>query len=232
MSFEQFYLQPTVKTGLRTAIQILIPLVLVLGSVRIILVTAKSWLPLEYRISSFPVDTYGFSTEDRIYWSAIDVDYLLAEAEIEYFDAYQLEGGEPMHNERELRHMVDVMEIVLATKRVFQWGLLLLVGLLVFAGWSQGIDYALFGLRNGAVWTLVLIAILIIGVIFAFGFVFVGFHRLFFEAGTWTFSYSDTFIRLYPQRFWQDIFFYVGGLVAAQAGVLYGLARVLLRRLG
>lgn len=232
MSLDQFYLQPSIKNGLRSAIQVLIPIILVLGSVRIILVTAKTWLPYEYRISSFPVDSYGFSTEDRIFWSAIDVDYLLNDAEIDYFDQFTLKNGEPMHNERELRHMVDVKVIVLATKRVLQWGLLILVGLIAFAFWSQGLEYTLVAIRNGALWTLILIAALIIGVIFAFSFVFVGFHRIFFEEGTWTFSYADTFIRLYPQRFWQDIFIYVGGLVAAQAGVLYGLARVLLRRGG
>ena len=104
------------------------------------------------------------------------------------------------------------------------------MGLLAFAIWSQGIDYGLVAIRNGALWSLIMIGILIIGVIFAFGFVFVGFHRIFFESGTWTFSYADTFIRLYPQRFWRDVFFYVGGLVTFQAGVFYGLARMLLRR--
>jgi integral membrane protein (TIGR01906 family) len=230
MSPEQYYLQPTMKTGLRTAIQILIPIILVLASVRIILVTAKTWLPLEYRMSGFPVDTYGFSTEDRIYWSAVDIEYLLNEEEIEYFEQFTLENGAPMHNERELRHMVDVIEIVIATKRVLQWGFVVLVGLLAFAVWSQGLDYGLTAIRNGALWSLILIGVLIIGVIFAFGFVFVGFHRIFFESGTWTFSYADTFIRLYPQRFWRDIFFFVGGLVTVQAGGLYFLAKVLLRK--
>jgi integral membrane protein (TIGR01906 family) len=232
MSPEPYYLQTSMKTGLRTAIQIIIPIILVLGSVRIILVTAKTWLPFEYELSDFPKDTYGFTTEDRIYWSAVDVDFLLSEEEIEYFDQFFLDNGQPMHNERELRHMVDVIEIVSATKKVLQWGFIVLIGLLVFAAWSQGIDYGLVAIRNGALWTLILIAILIVGVIFAFGFVFVGFHRIFFEAGTWTFSYADTFIRLYPQRFWRDIFFYVGGLVSVQAGLLYVLVRVLLRRGG
>jgi integral membrane protein (TIGR01906 family) len=33
---------------------------------------------------------------------------------------------------------------------------------------------------------------------------FVGFHRIFFQDGTWTFAYSDTLIRLFPLRFWID----------------------------
>lgn len=232
MSLEQHYLQPTMKTGTRTAIQVLIPIILILGSVRIILVTAKSWIPNEYRLSTFPVDPYGFTTEDRIYWSAIDLDFLLNDAGIDYFDEFKLESGEPMHNDRELSHMEDVKVIVLATKSALQWGLVVLVGLIAFAGWSQGYAFALSAIKNGALWTLILIGVLIIGVIVAFGFVFVGFHRIFFEAGTWTFRYSDTFIRLYPEKFWRDVFFYVGGLTTLQAGVVFGLAREMLRRGG
>ncbi len=47
---------------------------------------------------------------------------------------------------------------------------------------------------------------LAIGLVIAFGVLFVGFHRIFFEGDTWLFSYSDTFIRLYPERFWRDTF--------------------------
>jgi integral membrane protein (TIGR01906 family) len=232
MSLEQYYLQPTVKKGLRTAIQLLIPLILILGSIRIILVTANAWIPYEYRLSTFPIDTYGFSTEDRIYWSRIDLDFLLSDADIDYFDDLKLESGDPMHNDRELQHMEDVKVIVLASKSLLQWGLVVLVGLIAFASWSQGYAYVLEAIKNGALWTLILIGLLIIGVIFAFGFVFVGFHRILFESGTWTFSYADTFIRLYPEKFWRDMFFYVGGLNALQAGALFGLARWWLRRGG
>ncbi len=113
MSTKQLYLQPRLKSGLRTAIQIIIPVLLILGTVRIILVTAKTWIPYEYRLSGFPEDFYGFSTEDRIFWSAVDLDFLFSDAEIDYFDGFELDSGEPMHNERELRHMVDVKVISL-----------------------------------------------------------------------------------------------------------------------
>lgn len=228
MSLEQSHLQPSVKSGLRIGIQLLIPIIIIMLTVRIMFLTANIWIPFEYRMSGFPEDQYGFNTEDRIRWSAIDLDFLLDDAEIDYFDDFKFESGEPMHDDRELQHMEDVKAVVLLTHNVLLWGFVLLIALIGFAGWSQGLSYAISAIKNGALWTLILIGVLIIGLIFAFGFVFVGFHQIFFEAGTWTFRYSDTFIRLYPERFWRDVFFLVGGLTIIQAGVLYAIARWIL----
>jgi integral membrane protein (TIGR01906 family) len=232
MSIERLYLSPPIESALRLAIQVLIPIIIVLGSVRIILVSAKSWVPYEYRLSSFPTDTYGFTKEDRIYWSAVDLDFLLNEEDISYFETYKLDDGTPMHNQRELAHMEDVKVVVNASNRVLQWGLVALVGLVVFGGWSQGSEFPILALKTGSLWSLIFVGVLILGVIFAFGFVFVGFHQIFFQAGTWTFKYSDTFIRLYPERFWRDVFIYVGGLTTLQAGALFGLTRIFLKRIG
>ncbi len=40
---------------------------------------------------------------------------------------------------------------------------------------------------------------------------FQAFHGVFFESGTWVFSYSDTLIRLFPLPFWQDAGLIVAG---------------------
>jgi uncharacterized membrane protein len=48
---------------------------------------------------------------------------------------------------------------------------------------------------------------------------FVAFHQVFFAAGTWTFEYSDTLIRLFPNRFWFDAALTIAGLTTG-AGVL------------
>jgi uncharacterized membrane protein len=42
---------------------------------------------------------------------------------------------------------------------------------------------------------------------------------LFFTGDSWLFLYSDTLIRLFPMRFWQDAFLFAGAL-----DVLGGLA--------
>ena len=49
----------------------------------------------------------------------------------------------------------------------------------------------------------------------SFGVFFVAFHQVFFDPGTWIFLWSDTLIRLFPERFWRDVFIYVGVLSLA-----------------
>ena len=59
---------------------------------------------------------------------------------------------------------------------------------------------------------MMLIAALILFVLVAFTQVFTLFHRVFFEGNTWIFLFSDTLIRLFPIRFWQDAFIFAGVL--------------------
>jgi uncharacterized membrane protein len=63
------------------------------------------------------------------------------------------------------------------------------------------------------------VAGVIVVVLISFGAFFVGFHEVFFQPGTWMFYWSDTLIRLFPERFWRDIFIYIG-LITAGLGLL------------
>ena len=56
-------------------VTILVPIVLVLTSVRLIMTPA--FVYLEYHTPNFPKDTYGFTRQDRLYWSRFALDYLL-----------------------------------------------------------------------------------------------------------------------------------------------------------
>ena len=55
---------------------------------------------------------------------------------------------------------------------------------------------------------------------------FAGFHSIFFEGDSWLFEYSDTLIRLFPLRFWQDTFLFAAGLaVAGGLGLALGIRK-------
>jgi uncharacterized membrane protein len=54
---------------------------------------------------------------------------------------------------------------------------------------------------------------------------------MFFEGDTWLFLYSDTLIRLFPERFWLTAFIGIGAGTLLLAGLLLGLSAWRLRRL-
>jgi uncharacterized membrane protein len=51
---------------------------------------------------------------------------------------------------------------------------------------------------------------------------FTAFHHLFFTGDSWLFLFSDTLIRLFPIRFWQDAFLFAA-IIALGGGVALGL---------
>lgn len=191
-------------------ITIATPAVLTLTAVRLLM--TPLFLRIEYNLPAFPPDPYGFTKEERLYWSDIALEYLLNDAGIEFLADLRFEDGSPVYNQRELRHMIDVKNVVQATLRVWYGLLIFFAGVGVFA-WKSGrwSDFRL-AIQRGGIWTLILLGGIILFVLVGFGIFFVAFHNVFFEPGTWVFHWSDTLIRLFPERFWRDTFLFVGGL--------------------
>jgi integral membrane protein (TIGR01906 family) len=53
---------------------------------------------------------------------------------------------------------------------------------------------------------------------------FTRFHEVFFQGSSWRFSNTDTLIRLYPERLWQDVSRLAAAITVGQAVVLAPLA--------
>jgi integral membrane protein (TIGR01906 family) len=195
-----------------------LPLALLLTNVR--LLGTDALLTLEYRRPGFPVDPYGFTTEERIHWATIARDYLLNDAGTEFLADLRFGDGSPVYNDRELRHMDDVKRLVQVT--LVAWLASFAVGAAAAAPLSVGGHAAGVrrGLRAGGRLALILMGVLIVGLVAAFSVVFVGFHRIFFEGDTWLFLYSDTLIRLFPEQFWRDAFLFVGLATLAEAALI------------
>ena len=213
------------RTGYRRwlswIVAILVPVVLILTSVRLLLTPA--FVHLEYRTPNFPSDPYGFTREDRLYWSQIALDYLLNDEGISYLENLQFENGSQVYNARELKHMVDVKNVVEAALIVWYVSLISIFLLGIWAYWGSWWDEYKHGLARGGWITVILIAVTLVGVLIAFSVLFVFFHEVFFDSGTWVFRFSHTLIRLFPERFWRDTFIAIGMLSIAGGAVL-GLA--------
>lgn len=212
------------RTGYRRwlswIVAILVPVILILTSVRLLITPA--FVNLEYRTPNFPSDTYGFTQEDRLYWSQIALDYLLNDEGIAFLENLQFEDGSQVYNARELKHMVDVKNVLQAALIVWYASLISIFLLGIWAIWGGWRDEFTRGLSRGGWITVVLIAVILVGVLIAFSVFFVFFHQVFFDSGTWVFRFSDTLIRLFPERFWRDTFIAIGMLSIA-GGLALGL---------
>jgi integral membrane protein (TIGR01906 family) len=179
----------------------------------------------------FPVDTYGFTRQDRLHWAPYALDYLVNSAGISYLGDLKFANGNSLYNERELSHMADVKNVVSGALRAWYVSLAVLALLAIFAWRGKWIPDYINGLRRGGLWMIGLaIALgLIAGVGIAinpnvFEEFFILFHSIFFSGDSWLFLFSDTLIRLFPIRFWQDAVLWIAVLaLGGGAGLAFGL---------
>jgi integral membrane protein (TIGR01906 family) len=214
------YMTPSIslQSLLSWLVTLLLPFALILTAVRLLF--TPLFVEIEYRTPNFPDDSYGFTLEDRLKWSKVSMAYLLSDDTIEFFDTQQFDDGTRIYNDRELSHMTDVKVVVTWALRVWLIALAVVTGVGLWAWRGGWLDLYKIALARGAWVTIGFVGVVVLFVVAAFGVFFVFFHNIFFAPGTWTFFYSDTFIRLFPQRFWQDTFLWVGGLAVLQAALI------------
>jgi integral membrane protein (TIGR01906 family) len=197
----------------------LVPLALLMLGVRLLM--TPLYLEAEYRMPGFPEDSYGFTLQDRLKWSKPSVEYLLNGEGVEFLAALQFDTGEPIYNERELSHMLDVKKVVQVLLLVWYVDLALLALLGLWAWRANWLDDYLWGWKRGGFLTAGLLIALAAFAAVSFWQFFTWFHSLFFAGDSWLFEFSDTLIRLFPIRFWQDAIAYIGGF-SILLGLLLG----------
>lgn len=207
----------------QVAIILTTPIVLILGSVR--LVMTEAYIQLEYRRPGFPEDLFGFTTDDRLEYGPYGIRYIVGNHDISYLADLEIDG-KPAFNADELQHMEDVQVV---THAAFQ--VLLIVGSLTAAGSillaRQKPTRHLLpqSLRYGGFLTMGVVAIAFLLVLLSWDFFFDSFHEVFFAEGTWQFSRADTLIRLYPEQFWFDAAISIGILTTLGTAFCIALPR-------
>jgi integral membrane protein (TIGR01906 family) len=201
------------------------PILLVLLAAR--LVMTPLFLNFEYYRADFPSDPFGFTREDRLAYAPYALDYLLNGAGIEYLGDLKFADGTSLYTADELRHMRDVKTITqIAFGLAFVGGLVAIADAYYLAR-RKRLSMTLF---YGALFTLALVAAIVIGAVVNWEGFFVGFHQLLFQGGTWYFPTSDTLIRLFPEQFWFDAALTIGGLTVITALVVLVASLTLTRR--
>jgi integral membrane protein (TIGR01906 family) len=224
-------MKPTLTSILSYLTSLLVPLALIGAALRILL--SPIFFNIEYRMPYFPVDEYGMTQQERLQWAPFAVKYLVNNADISYLGDLKFADGSPLYNERELSHMADVKKVVLNALGVWTISLIILAILAFLANRGKWIPDYVNGLRRGGMWMIGLAVAL--GLIAGIGITanpdvfeqfFIFFHSVFFKGDSWLFYYSDTLIRLFPIRFWEDAFLWAAILaLGGGAGLAFGVKK-------
>jgi integral membrane protein (TIGR01906 family) len=127
------------------------------------------------------------------------------------------DSDEPLYNEREISHMIDVKHL---TDQIRRGGWILAIvavaGITLLLYRNETEQTAYRAIRNGGYATIAILIGIGAFLLLAWDVFFVKFHELLFPDGTWTFYYTDSLIRLFPEKLWFDVgTFIVGGTLAA-----------------
>lgn len=207
---------------LRTAVILAMPFFLGLGMM--LLVIEWNWPSYPaWEYGRIPPDNYGLTPAQRLDLAQQTLAYLRqpgrADDVIYLLEELRLPDGQPLYNEREIGHMLDVKNVADNIRAVWLMaGIMVVVGSLVLVLQPET---AVFGWRTimwGGVFTVAVLLAIALFILLAWDVFFVQFHELLFPAGTWTFAYTDGLIRLFPEQFWFDV-----GVIMSGGALLLGV---------
>jgi integral membrane protein (TIGR01906 family) len=210
-------------------IALVVPPTLVVNALRVL--ATDTFVRFEYDRDGFPSDRYGLPDEERESLALTGLESIRPRSEgIVLLERATLPDGSPAFDSRELTHMEDVRALYGAALRAQLVTLLLLVVLALALARTRLRDVVPRGLLAGALATLGVAVLAVPFILLGFDRFFTRFHEMFFEGDSWRFSNTDTLIRLYPERFWEDVSQLAAAITLAQAVLLAGLAWWWLRR--
>lgn len=184
------------------------PFFLVLTVTRVLI---TDWYPrYEYAKSDFPPDPYGFTQAERLDLSLVSIHYLQRpeppEVAIGMLKEQRLPGTDrPLFDQYELSHMMDVKRLTDVLWKVHVVaGIVVAAGLILLLARRETRTTGYSALLYGGGLTALLLVGLVLFVLLSWREFFVMFHDVFFPPGTWTFDWSNSLIRLFPDKFWFD----------------------------
>jgi len=204
-------------------IAVVVPPTLIANAMRIL--ATDTFVRHELGRDGFPPDRYGLTDEQREALALRGLRSIEAGSEgIALLERATLPDGSPAFDERELSHMADVRAIFVPIQRGGLVAVLAIAVLAVALARTRLRTAVPRGLLAGALATLVVAVLLVPVILLGFDGFFTRFHEMFFEGDSWRFSSTDTLIRIYPERFWEDVSQLAATITVVQAIVLAPLA--------
>jgi len=180
----------------------------------------------------FPPDRYGLTTVERRRLALTGLHSILPGGDgIALLERATLPDGSAAFDSRELRHMRDVRSRLGVAYTAQLLALVAILALGIACGRSRRWRFVVpWGLLLGSALTLGIAVGAVPVIVLGFDEFFLRFHEVFFSGDSWTFSDTDTLLRIYPEAFWQDTAKVAATIVVAQAIVVGLLSAWWIRR--
>jgi integral membrane protein (TIGR01906 family) len=179
----------------------------------------------------FPPDRYGLTEEQRERLALLGLRSIEPGSEgIVVLERATLPDGSVAFDPRELSHMRDVRSLFGGLMRGTLVAMIAIAVLALALARTRLRTVVPRGLLAGALATIAVAVLLVPVILLGFDGFFTRFHEVFFEGDSWRFSNTDTLIRIYPERFWEDVSQLAAVLTVVQALVIAPLAWWWLRR--
>ena len=224
----------TVINIIKWVIIIAMPFFLGLGMIRAVI----AWDYPAFEYQRIPRDQFGFTPEERLEYAHATLDYL-QRSEPSAETIYLLEdlrlpnSNDPLYNEAEISHMVDVKNLTDAIRNIW-WitAVLVVLGLAFLLSQPALRPVGYRAIYQGGWATVIILAAIALFIGIGWSTFFVQFHELLFPPGTWTFRYSDSLIRLFPEQFWFDIGVIMSGGALGLGIIVTAVGYWLVKRVG
>lgn len=178
--------------------------------ITVVFIVNPSFLAFEYQKPGFPPDEYGFTLTDRIQYGSKTIAYMV---NVQNTNLAELtdRNGDALYKPNEIAHMADV-RFIFQTCRWVLAGFIALFLILLGSSYRdhRALTQLLTAIYHGSLLALACYILIVVLSLVMFNEIFLIFHRIFFEEGSWLFYTSDTLIRLFPYQFWVDAFMIVG----------------------
>jgi len=220
------------STIIRWLVILAMPFFLGMGAIRAII--AWDYPAFEYK--RILPDIYGFTLEQRLELARGTLDYLQrpepADEVIYMLEDLRLPGTDsPLYNAGEISHMIDVKVVADAMKRVaYITGAIALGGLAILLIPARTRHFGWRTLMSAGLGTVIVLVAIGLAILIAWPIFFVQFHELLFPPGSWTFAYTDSLIRLFPEQFWFDFGVLVSGMTLALGSIVALIGYLMSRR--
>jgi len=206
-----------------TAIAVAVTPILVVNGFRVL--ATGTFVRFELERDGFPPDRYGLTTDERTALALIGLRSIQPGSDgIALLERARLPNGTAAFGLRELTHMRDVRRLFGIALRAQLVALVVIGALALGLARTRLRTVVPLGLLAGAVGTLVIAVLAVPVILLGFDGFFVRFHEVFFSGDSWRFNDADTLIRIYPERFWQDVSRLAAAVAVGQALVLAPLA--------